>query len=312
MRIIKYALTALALSVSGLSLASTPLYLSKCTSDATCSDSALKSQAIIVSGAAKADVVIYDTSQNKAYHYTVVTGSGLEFPDMVMVGARKVGELDAATTQAVADYVEITANPILTTLDKQFGPRNSMVGYYAYGLVRFDVDFKRSDITSGLTKLRYRVNQLIADQTIELKSSFFEAVMHSLSLSLDVGKNGISVAWPLDMRPANFILTSDSDGASWGIIAESKVNGGGQIETNFTAIVLMDDNGNVVFEIPVENNRVDLGQLIGQTFNIVNPGSLKTWFQGMNLDLSWEPGCSNCVTTITDINDPDVGEVEPE
>lgn len=312
MRIIKCALTALALSISGLSLASTPLYLSKCTSDAKCSDSALKSQAILVSGAAEADVVIYDTSQNKAYHYTVVNGSGLEFPDMVMVGARKVGELDAATTQAVADYVEVTANPTQTTLDKRFGPRSRMAGYDAYGLARFDMNFKRSDIPTGLTNLRYKVNQLIADQTIELQSSFLEAVLRFLSFTVGIGQYGVSVGLPVDDRPVSFILTSDSDGASWGIIAESKVKGGGQIETNFTAIVLMDDNGNVVFEIPVENNRVDLGQLIGQTFNTVNPGSLRTWFQGMNLDLSWEPGCSNCVTTITDINDHDVGEVEPE
>lgn len=312
MRILKVALTAVALSVSGLSLASTPLYLSQCTSDAKCSDSALKSQAIVVSGAAEADVVIYNTSQNKAYHYIVANASGLEFPDRVLVGARKAGELDAATTQAVADYVEFTASPIQKTLDERFGPRSRAAGYDAYGLVRFDMDFKRSDIPTGLTNLRYKVHKLIADQTIEIKSSFLDVAMQFLSASIGNGDYSINVSVPVDNAPANFILTTDSDGALWGIIAKSTVTAGGQIETHFTAIVLMDDNGNVLFEIPVNNNRVDLGQLIGQTFNTVNPGSLRTWFQGMSLDLSWQPGCSNCVTTITDINDPDIGEVEIE
>ena len=310
MRLLSAIVMVTTFSFNSFLFASTPLYLSQCTSATTCQDSALKSKAITVSGGKEADVIVYDSVNNKTHHYQVVNASGSEFPGMLLVGSKKVGELDAETTDSVADYVEIKTNPILTTLVTRYRQTGRALGYDTYYLGQFDLNFSSSDIPTGLQNLRYRVQQRVANTHLELSSNFVQQVHNLFGAQFGVSNFAFSVQ--TDNLPAIFMLTSDSDGASWGITTESSVTGGNRIETNFKAIVIMEDDGNFVLEIPVSNNRVDLAALKGQTFNTVNPGSFRTWFQEMNLDISWNSGCSNCVVTITDINDPDVGEVEPE
>lgn len=310
MRIFNAALLATAFSLSGSSFASTPTYVAQCTETAKCSDAELKSRAVAISNSAEADVLFYDSTERATYHYTVVNASGSEFPGMVLAGARKVKELSSSATEAVADAIEITTSPILYTLDNKFGPRSRASGYDSYGLVKFKLDFNVKDLATGLSALRYNVHSMVADQHVVLKDSLTQMLRTFIDAEIKAG--GFSFKVKVDERPAKYILTASSNGADWGIVVESKLIAGDQIETNFVAIVLLDDDGKVIFEIPVSNNRVDLGALIDQSFYTVNPGSLRTWFQGINLDVRWNAGCSNCKVTITDIDNPDIGEVTPE
>ena len=88
-------------------------------------------------------------------------------------------------------------------------------------------------------------------------------------------------------------------------------NGANGVTAEATAISIIDD-GVVVLEIPIENGVPNLEAVLGNTYayNGSNQVGLSNWLAGLNLGLSWN--LQRGIITVTDITDPDIGEVEDQ
>lgn len=88
-------------------------------------------------------------------------------------------------------------------------------------------------------------------------------------------------------------------------------NGANGVKAEATAISIIDD-GVVVLEIPIENGVPNLEAVLGNSYayNGNNQVDLSNWLAGLNLGLSWNS--RRGIITVTDITDPDIGEVEDQ
>lgn len=297
--------------LSSTAFASDTVYISICMTAAECQDGNLKSHSISVTGGRGDDVLIYDAVNHKTYQYGVVDDGGNEYPGMG-AGAYKEGVLDEEANNAVADTIGINANPIVKTLDDVYGRTGRAVEYDTYSLSQFDSNFTYKDISAGLSILRYEVQGQLDKAYRALHSSILDHLKRLIEINWNTVASSTKLNSKFSDGEADFLLTGIRNGIEWGIVTTASVEPGNRVESNFKSILLFGDVGNVIFEILTENNRIDVGDLVGRTFNTVNPASVRPFFQGLGVDISWYAGCEMCRTYITHIDDPNAGEVHPD
>lgn len=305
---------ALSCIVSTLSLSTyaNNVVISTCKTAAKCSDNNLKAQSISDAKGQESEVLVYDQTVSKTYRYSVIDVGGSEFPGMLVMASRKVGELSTSDSEAVGDYVEFYESYLTKILDEHYGRIGRHGAYDAYSIANFDANATAETLYISLPNLAHNMSTQMSNLYRADVSSLTSILKGSISATF--GTQFFSVSGQVDHDPNDSVkvyLKGTSDGTHWGLVTTFKKISSG-VEVVVERVVITNANGSILFEIPIVNNRLDIGSLIGQSFYTSNPGSLRSWFQGINLDLKWYSGCSNCKVTITDLDDPDVGEVEPE
>ncbi|WP_421133055.1 hypothetical protein [Alteromonas sp. A079] len=306
-------LTAGLLVSSGNSLASTTVTV--CESVSSCSDSALRSHAISVAKGEPADVIVLDVFKGKSYHYevTVVDAGGLEFPGMYAIGARKLSTLPDEVTIAAAEFIGFSTDPLGSVLGEVSMELSVVNGRPVYIL---------SDVWSGSQSLSelgqsiYQINSAISsklqraaelrkvDVTVNLstmlQAQISKALTGAISASVSISQSSSNQA-TVYFKGDNYLTVAVS----------LTYNGAKGVTAEVTAISIIDD-GVVVLEIPIENGVPNLEAVLGNTYayNGSNQVGLSNWLAGLNLGLSWN--LRRGIITVTDITDPDIGEVEDQ
>ena len=291
------------LLISWTSFASNVFILS-CQTNMQCQDQQLQQTALALSGGGERDFVIYDQVNDRSYHYQVTNITGGEFPGTV-IGAYKVSDLSSEINNAVKEYLRYFRDPIRAGLNELSFKLGTINGQDVYHLTNFysgSVNF--NNIRTSLNTINSSVESKLAQV---INSALARASQNlQLSLSLIFGST-VQINLGVSSSKRNlFYLVVQGKEATIGLQFDVQLIDGVPI-SNITAIAIV-ENGNVVFKIPVVNGNIDTLSLMGQTFSHTNPGSLRGFFQTINLDLTYYCN-TGCTVTIVDINNDDVGEV---
>ncbi|MDP2535294.1 hypothetical protein [Alteromonas stellipolaris] len=286
-----------------------------CQSNSACSDSALKSHVISVAQGESADVIVLDILNGKSFHYevAVIDAGGLEFPGMYTVGARKVSTLPDEVTIAAAEFIGFSTDPLGNTLDDASTKLSVVNGRPVYML---------SDVWDGpqslpeLSQSIYQINSAISSKLQRAAELRKVDVQVSLSAALQAAMSkvitgSISASVAVTQSSSNQMTVYFKGNNYLTVAVKLTYNGANGVSAEVKALSVI-DNGVVVFEIPVENGIANLEAVFGKTFayNGSNQSSMSNWLAGLNLGLSWNS--RRGTVTITDINDPDIGEVEDQ
>ncbi len=307
MKIIKIIILGFFSLWASYSNAQTATTLISCNTAVECQDNKIKSSILaLASSGEDKDFIVYDVVTNKSYHYKAVNITGLEFPGPV-IGVLKVKELPSDVSNLIRNYRSFLADPIGLTLDDISFIAGTISGYDVYYLDDFYSGVTLDNYRSLMNTIATNVNSRINTSSNNLELSLSEQLTLNLGSALGSHFNfGVSIS---AIKTKTFYLHITDGNATVGLKFNASLNGG-NISTSITSISIV-ENGQAVFEIPVENNVVNIASLIGQSFSHGNPGSLRTFFQSLNMDLRFFNDCKpQCITTITDINNDDVGEVE--
>lgn len=312
MRLIpSFLLVAGTLFSSFSSYAST--WVTVCQSSSACADSALKSHVISVAQGESADVIVVDAVNAKSYHYEVVVidAGGREFPGMYTVGAHKLATLPDDVTIAAAEFIGFSTDPLGSTLDEVSLKLSVVNGRPVYML---------TDVWNGPQNLQelsqsiYQVSSSISSRLQRAAELRKVDVQVNLSAALQavISKaitGAISASVAITQSSSNQMTVYFKGDNYLSIAVNLTYNGSNGVAADVKSLTVIDD-GVVVFEIPVENGIVKLEAIFGKTFAYSgsNQSNLSNWLSGLNLGLSWNT--KRGTVTITDINDPDIGEVE--
>lgn len=253
--------------------------------------------------------VVYDHPNDKAYQYRTINITGNEFGFPIM-RAVKVKDLPYSVAQAAKDYIDFALDPVIAGFQLQQGSLGFIDGNFAYELSNFIVDdnVTLGNVGSLLNSIQSQVQQTVATNLLGLSQERLHALLDSVSISMDV--KFVSVNWDPKSITQRTVMLKFTEGNTSVAIRFSGIYQNGTFTAEAVAIQLVDNvTGRIFLTIPLIDGQVDRSALIGWSFSHSTPGSLRTMFQSLNLDLRY---CTGCHATITHITDEDVGEVDPQ
>lgn len=304
-------LATVILSLSSFNAKAESITLYECKTLSECLHANISNKLINLADRSEIEFIVYDHVNDRAYQYrtTNITGSEFGFPIMRAV---KVKDLPYSVAKAAKDYIDFELDPVIAGFELQQNSLGFIDGNFAYQLSNF-TSLPTSQITLAsvgglLNTLQSHVQSRVANNLLGISQDRLHSLLDSLSISLNI--KFVSVNWDPESITQRTVMLKFNEEETTVALRFSGVYQNGTFNATVVAIQLIDDaTGEIFLIIPIVDGQIDRSALIGQSFSHGSPASLRTHFQAMNLDLRY---CDGCLTTITDITDEDVGEVDPE
>jgi hypothetical protein len=295
----KKIILSIGIFLSSLSFASADtVTVVSCDSSSNCSSAEIQAELKSLAGTSEKEFVVYNELTDKSYLYQTVNVTGFEFGFPIMK-AILVRELPAKVTVAARNYIENIRAPIGAALDEISYTPGRIGGQPAY----FLYDFYPASVTSETVKSQLNtigssidssINNSVANNNLSFTDNFVATLSIELGKVVSIGFSGTKIA-----TKTFYLQIVDGENNVGLKISASYLNG--SVEANITALVIKDNDGNVLLTISVKDNQVQTAELLQQSFDTTNPGGLMDFFESLNLSISWQAGCAICRTTITDL-----------